>query len=459
MVLASAASAATTTIFIVNKILLGPVCPRLFLQRLYSCHLTDRFRVASMSTSSTSPSRPKVIVITGPTAVGKSNLALTLCRNASQSVTGEIITVDSVQVYRALDIGSNKPSKEEQAEVPHHLLDVLEPNAPEAFTAGDFVRKAEEAIDDALARGRIPVVVGGTSMYTQWLVQGRPDAPKSDPEVELKARGILAPFQNKNDWEGGLALLAARNPDRASKLHANDWYRLERALEVTFMTSPPSSFSSSSSCSSFNGVRSQSLTSKYDFRCFFLIAPREELCHVIDQRCLQMVEKGLLEETASLLSAGVLDPSSPPGRAIGYRQAIEYLSKEGVKNKEEEAVALKLFLKDFATATRRYAKQQMVWYRAQPEFIWLRWNLLDLAPALASLHASFKEDEMSHFERRRGGAQEALRKENMMEGKRMKAYTSKILEGLTGDKLETLVRRATDCRAQVLAAAAAADKR
>ena len=142
--------------------------------------------------------------------------------------------------------------------------------------------------------------------------------------------------------QGGLALLAVRNPDRASKLHANDWYRLERALEVTLMTSPPSSFSSSSSSSSFNGVRSQSLTSKYDFRCFFLIAPREELCHVIDQRCLQMVENGLLEETASLLSAGVLDPSSPPGRAIGYRQAIEYLSKEEVKGKEEEAVALKV---------------------------------------------------------------------------------------------------------------------
>jgi len=144
--------------------------------------------------------------------------------------------------------------------------------------------------------------------------------------------------------QGGLALLAARNVDRASKLHANDWYRLERALEVTLMTSIPSSSSSSSSpaSSSFTGVRSQPLTSKYDFRCFFLIAPREELCHTIDQRCLQMVEKGLLEETASLLAAGVLDPASPPGRAIGYRQAIEYLSKEGVNGEEEEATALKV---------------------------------------------------------------------------------------------------------------------
>jgi len=141
--------------------------------------------------------------------------------------------------------------------------------------------------------------------------------------------------------QGGLALLTARNADRASKLHANDWYRLERALEVTLMTSPPSS-SSSSSSSSFTGVRSQPLSSKYDFRCFFLIAPREELCHTIDQRCLQMIEKGLLEETASLLAAGVLDPASPPGRAIGYRQAIEYLSKERVEGEEGEAAALKV---------------------------------------------------------------------------------------------------------------------
>jgi len=157
-----------------------------------------------MSSSSTSPlplPRPKVIVVTGPTAVGKSNLALTLCRDATQAAAGEIISVDSVQVYRGLDIGSNKPSREEQAEVPHHLLDVLEANAPEAFTAGDFVRKAEEAINDVLARGKVPVVVGGTSMYTQWLVQGRPDAPKSDPAVELRARGMLAPFQIKNNWE------------------------------------------------------------------------------------------------------------------------------------------------------------------------------------------------------------------------------------------------------------------
>jgi hypothetical protein len=199
------ASVPTTTLFIAGKTLLRRAHPPSLLSRLRSCRPAGSIRIASMSSSSSTsplpPPRAKVIVVTGPTAVGKSNLALTLCRDATQPAAGEIISVDSVQVYRGLDIGSNKPSKEEQTEVPHHLLDVLEANAPEAFTAGDFVRKAEEAIDDVLARGKVPVVVGGTSMYTQWLVQGRPDAPKSDPAVELRARGMLAPFQSKNDWE------------------------------------------------------------------------------------------------------------------------------------------------------------------------------------------------------------------------------------------------------------------
>lgn len=134
-------------------------------------------------------------------------------------------------------------------------------------------------------------------------------------------------------------------------MHANDWYRLERALEVALTTSqkgsdpeaavPPSP--SAHSSSSFTGIRSQTLSRKYDFRCFFLIAAREDLCRLIDRRCLQMVEGGLLEETAHLLAAGTLNPSSPPGRAIGYRQTIQYLSKEGIEGEMAEATALQVW--------------------------------------------------------------------------------------------------------------------
>lgn len=202
----------TTTLLVVGKTLLQARARPPFSSAGVRLAYPSSSRSVQMSASSTSPPhpppppRPEVIVVTGPTAIGKSNLALTLCRDTTSTHPtgmGEIISVDSVQVYRGLDIGSNKPSLAERAEIPHHLLDVLDANSPEAFTAGDFVRKAEMAIDDVLARGKVPVVVGGTSMYTQWLVQGRPDAPRSDPRVELQARGMLAPFQASGDWEVG----------------------------------------------------------------------------------------------------------------------------------------------------------------------------------------------------------------------------------------------------------------
>lgn len=204
-----------------------------------------------------------------------------------------------------------------------------------------------------------------------------------------------------------------------------------------------------------------------------------------------MVERGLLEETADLLASGVLDPASPPGRAIGYRQAIEYLQRPDVEYEEAEGRALKAFLEDFATATRRYAKQQMVWYRgacpdprlgggqagkfgrgaftprashshtmhahvlthscpttlpAQPEFVWLRWDLQDLPRAQTTLRACYEEGPGAHAERRAGPEQAALREENLQEGKRMKRYVSTVLAEVKGERLQGLVQRAWACR-------------
>lgn len=132
---------------------------------------------------------PKVVVIAGPTAVGKSALAMRL----AELLPGEIISVDSVQVYRGLDVGSNKPSLAEQSRVPHHLLDICEPS--EEYTAGDFYRDALRTIREVLSRGRTPVLVGGTSMYLRWLIQGRPTAPKADPAISQAANARLEPFQ------------------------------------------------------------------------------------------------------------------------------------------------------------------------------------------------------------------------------------------------------------------------
>jgi tRNA dimethylallyltransferase len=144
---------------------------------------------------------PKVLILAGPTAVGKSALALRLC----EQLPGELISVDSVQVYRGLQIGSAKPSEEERRRVRHHLLDIRDP--ADEYTAGSFYRDALHSVQDVLSRGKTPVLVGGTMMYTRWLAHGRPSAPKSDPEVAERARQRLEPFEAAGDWEAGLAVL------------------------------------------------------------------------------------------------------------------------------------------------------------------------------------------------------------------------------------------------------------
>ena len=144
---------------------------------------------------------PKVLVLAGPTAVGKSALALRLC----EQLPGELISIDSVQVYRGLQIGSAKPSEEERRRVRHHLLDIRDP--ADEYTAGSFYRDALHSVQDVLSRGKTPVLVGGTMMYTRWLAHGRPSAPKSDPEVAERARQRLEPFEAAGDWEAGLAVL------------------------------------------------------------------------------------------------------------------------------------------------------------------------------------------------------------------------------------------------------------
>ena len=185
---------------------------------------------ASLVTSSVAAGSRRVVVVAGPTAVGKSALALQLC----ELLQGEIISVDSVQVYRGLQIGANKPSAAELARVPHHIVDLHEPD--EEYTAGSFYVDALRAVDGVLARGRVPVLVGGTSMYMRWLTRGRPEAPKADPELTEAVRQELAPLEAQGDWAGGLAQLEALDPNLSAKLFKNDWNRLNRAIVVARQT-------------------------------------------------------------------------------------------------------------------------------------------------------------------------------------------------------------------------------
>ena len=320
---------------------------------------------------------PKVLVLAGPTAVGKSALALRLC----EQLPGELISVDSVQVYRGLQIGSAKPSEEERRRVRHHLLDIRDPD--EEYTAGSFYRDALHSVQDVLSRGKTPVLVGGTMMYTRWLAHGRPAAPKSDPEVAERARQRLEPFETAGDWEAGLAALAELDAARAGQLYPNDWYRLHRALVVAMQGGETQPEEASAEEQELDAFRAS-----LDVRAFFLCAPRVPLCERIDARCEQMLEGGLLEEVTEQLLQLRLLPSSPAGRSIGYRQALEYLTRPGYA--AGDAAALLQFVEGFTSASRRYAAQQVKWFRKEPSFAWLQadWSRPAEADAAAAAAAA-----------------------------------------------------------------------
>ncbi|CAM9435310.1 unnamed protein product [Laminaria digitata] len=364
-------------------------------------------------------------------------------------------------------------------EVRHHLVDVA--SLDETFNAGDFVDRAQEAIDDILSRGRVPVVVGGTMMYVQWLVHGKPDAPKREPAVAQAVATELLPFQERGDWDGALQILAAANATRAASLHRNDWYRLSRSLEVLRVPNGEEAYT---------GLRTP-LNEKYDFRSFFIIGDRERLFRRIDRRCEEMLRRGMLTETANLLLRGMLDPASPAGRAIGYRQAIDFLSQEaqlagnkdtakapaaaaaaaaagagsgcvvGEKVADPDTRFLQLCT-TFAAKTRQYSGEQMKWFRSPKgrDFSWQAWSLggpieegcrsardarsspaspvvragdgcdwLDVATSIAE---SFDISREAFEEELDGEHQASLRLENQKRAGDMKRYVPQV--SLLGDK-------------------------
>ncbi|MDR1399187.1 MAG: tRNA (adenosine(37)-N6)-dimethylallyltransferase MiaA [Treponema sp.] len=283
-----------------------------------------------------------VFLLFGPTASGKTEVLETLFTGAGVFSLAEIVSADSMQVYRGMDIGTAKPSQELRARIPHHLIDVRAPD--ESFSVGDFVHLASELCTDIAARGKLPVLSGGTGFYLKNFVQGLPAAPPSDVLIRRELREELS-------LRGAAALaeeLASCDPISAARIHINDTYRLLRALEVVRLTGKPlSSFA-------MNGQRA---LSRYRFLLIGLERPREELYQRINERCAAMFRVGLADEVRRLFEAGYT-PKAPGLRAIGYHEFFEEdaTGNFALKTNLDEVEAL------IARDSRHYAKRQITYF-------------------------------------------------------------------------------------------------
>lgn len=268
--------------------------------------------------SNTAPmSRPKVVVLSGATSVGKSGAAMEL----ANVLNGEIIVADSVQVYKGLDVGANKPSLADQQQVRHHLIDIFETS--EDVSAAEFCERAVEAVKDVVSRGRTPIFVGGSTMWLRWLVDGIPEAPPASPESIERAAELIGAFEQSGDWDSAIRVLQSYSAELASKTERNNWHRLHRYLQISL------DLTASSKEVRFQDQRTP-LLQDYDVRCFFLMEERNQLYHTIDSRCLQMLCHGLVGEVGRLLLEGKLLPDQIASRAIGYRQTIDYFCKRDI---------------------------------------------------------------------------------------------------------------------------------
>lgn len=267
----------------------------------------------------------KVLVLTGATAVGKTATSIQLAKE----LDGEIISADSVQVYRGLDIGSDKIKKEEMEGIPHHVIDILDPT--EEFSAGHFYHLAKDAIEDILGRNKTPIVVGGTGFYLRWLVSGKPSTPTATKESEAKAREALeacfekaqvTPLTVEEKWKAGVDLVRSLgDPETADRLlhqEVNNWYRMNRVVDI-LLQAPGKTLAELD--------RDDTASPEYDFRCFFLVRPRIQLYRRIDERVEVMLAHGLITETAEKLCPVAKADSNCATRAIGYRQTMLFLDK------------------------------------------------------------------------------------------------------------------------------------
>ena len=310
-------------------------------------------------------SKPRVVAVGGPTASGKTALSVALAR----AFDGEIINADSMQIYKNLDVGTAKPSAEERQGIPHYLLDFLSPETP--YSVADFTAAADPLIRDITARGRLPLVVGGTGLYITSLLSGMAFAPeKTDPAIRAR-------LQARADTEGGAALYAELqriDPDYAVQVHPNNLPRVIRALEL---------FEATGRRMSDQRREARPAEAPYHALCLCLTCrDRAVLYSRIDRRVDEMVENGVLDEARQVYDHR--DAYRTAAQAIGYKEFFPYF--EGTANLTECTERLK-------QATRNYAKRQLTWFRRQNDAVWLYLDEEDVTEHACTLVRAFLHNE------------------------------------------------------------------
>lgn len=289
--------------------------------------------------------RKKVIIISGPTGVGKTKMSIEIAK----ALEGEIISVDSMQIYRGMDIGTDKVSQEERQKIPHHMIDIVDLSDP--FNVVDFYNRAHIICRDIILRDKVPIIVGGSGFYIHAFLYGPPQGPPSvsgirkEIEQEMEKNGVKALFQKlqKLDFK------------YASTITENDKHKIVRALEIIEITKMPVS----------DFPKPEIIESGlYDWCCWFLHMPKEILYARVEERCEQMIKKGFIEEVEKLKQQG-LTGNFTASQAIGYRQCLEFLNTDRSDEERQK------FIDSFKKATKHYIKRQFTWFKREPLFRWL----------------------------------------------------------------------------------------
>ena len=305
----------------------------------------------------------KAIIIRGPTASGKTDLSLRLAEN----LPIEIISVDSVMVYKGLDIGSAKPAKEILDKYPHHLIDICDPG--DKYSAGKFVEDAQQKIRDIQAHNRIPVLVGGTMMYYKVLQDGLNELPKANDEI----RNQINQEAKDQGWPAMHRKLKGIDPEAAKKIKPNDRQRIQRAIEVYMISGATIS----------ELKKKDSGNHEFEFLAFSLMpADREVLYQNINLRFDSMIEVGLLDEVISLLDDDLVSVNSHSMKSIGYKEMLDHIS--GKISLDEAVDAAKM-------SSRRYAKRQITWLRSMDD-------QYKLDPSNGNNHQLIEKIALNHFE-------------------------------------------------------------